>query len=43
MILMTNLSLSDGGGTSMSGHVSVGPLRAYVKVDDRFIHFLQVH
>jgi hypothetical protein len=28
---------------SMSGHVSAGPLRACVKVDDYLIHFLQVY
>jgi hypothetical protein len=27
----------------MSGHVSAGPLRACVKVDDCLIHLLQVH
>jgi hypothetical protein len=27
----------------MSGHVSVGPLRECVKVDDWLIRFLQVH
>jgi hypothetical protein len=27
----------------MSEHVSAGPLRARVKVDDYLIHFLHVH